>query len=133
MRHANHETMESVSPSVIRYLSISFQGPEGDQEPESEVTVTELMKAAEERKKKLQRLEMGEEDEEEEGEERRKGKVKEGNEVTKGEEEDAGVNWGMSKYCFGLLYTQRVFTVLFITCNSESFELHFLLPLFFKF
>lgn len=64
------------------------------------------MKAAEERKKKLQRLETGEEDEdEEEGGRKRKGK--EGSEI-RGEEEDAGINWGMSKYCFGLLYTQKI-------------------------
>lgn len=76
-------------------------------EPESDLTVTELMKVAEERKRKLQRLETGEEDEDEEEEGGKKMKVKEASEKTKEGDEDAGVNWGMSKYCFGLLYTYK--------------------------
>lgn len=65
------------------------------------------MKAAEERKKKLQRLETGDEDEDEEEEGRRKGKVKEGSQKTEGCEEDTGISWGISKYCFELLYVHN--------------------------
>ncbi|XP_050687166.1 kanadaptin-like isoform X1 [Eriocheir sinensis] len=75
--------------------TLLLQGPDEDMEPESDLTVTELMKVAEERKKKLQRLETGEEDEDEEEEGGKKRKAKEGSEKTKEGGEDAGVNWGM--------------------------------------
>ncbi|XP_042880061.1 kanadaptin-like isoform X2 [Penaeus japonicus] len=65
-----------------------LQGPEEDEEPEMEQTVTELKAAAAKRLEKLEKLESGEI--EEDDRERRKREALEGK-----EEESRGIDWGM--------------------------------------
>merc|ERR1712179_302324 len=71
-----------------------LQGPEEDQEPESELSVTELMALAKEKKEKMEKLEF----EENEKDDRDEINILKGSkDEKKSKAESDGINWGMAE------------------------------------
>ncbi|XP_023648853.2 kanadaptin isoform X2 [Paramormyrops kingsleyae] len=77
-----------------------LQGPDSDEEAESELTVTELRERARKQRAELEKRMMGDgsdDDEEEEEEEKKEEGERESSTRTKSSKEDSGCSWGMEE------------------------------------
>lgn len=91
------------------------QGPEYDEEAESDLTVTELRQRAQKQKAELERRMMGDGSDDEE-EEKEEGQDDEGNKGhSKLSNEDSGCSWGMGE----LLVVGLCHNMLLLRCHPE--------------
>lgn len=102
------------------------QGPEFDEEEESELTVTELRERASKQKAELERRMMGDGSDEEDDKEEEGGEGEMNKGQSKMSNEDSGCSWGMGEpLC--CLSTSRVICVdILLCCHPECVGVDFL-------